>query len=211
MNTSEIIKSLRKEKKLTQEQLGDLIGVQKSAIAKYESGRVENLKRSTIEKLAELFEVSPSYILGIEDNSENTRKIGSDFIRVPLYNSLCCGNGAFVDDNILEMIPVSIQGLKHPERCFAQFASGESMKDAGINDGDLLVFEKTPKVNSGVIGCFCIDDNEAVCKKYTESGSMVVLQPMNSDYDPIFVDPMNECFKCLGVLRTVVKNFSWDE
>ena len=67
MNTGDIIKKLRKEHKLTQEDLGAIIGVQKSAIAKYENGRVENLKRSTIEKLANYFNVSPSYILGIQE------------------------------------------------------------------------------------------------------------------------------------------------
>lgn len=69
MNTGEIIKTLRKSKRLTQEQLGEIVGVKKSAIAKYEKGRVENLKRATIEKLANYFNVSPSYILGMQDES----------------------------------------------------------------------------------------------------------------------------------------------
>lgn len=47
---------------------------------------------------------------------------------------------------------------------FAQYAKGESMKDAGINDGDLLIFERTDKVDDGVIGCFCDEDNVATCK-----------------------------------------------
>ena len=67
--TGEIIKSLRKEKGLTQEQLGKLIGVQKSAIAKYERGEIVNLKRETIEKLANIFDVRPSFIMGMTDSS----------------------------------------------------------------------------------------------------------------------------------------------
>ena len=66
--TGEIIKKLRKEHKLTQEQLGSILGVQKSAIAKYERGEIVNLKRETIEKLAEAFDVMPSYIMGISDS-----------------------------------------------------------------------------------------------------------------------------------------------
>ena len=46
------IKAARLEKGLTQEELGKLVGVQKSAIAKYENGRVVNIKRSTLQKLA---------------------------------------------------------------------------------------------------------------------------------------------------------------
>ncbi len=66
-STGEIIKKLRKDKHLTQEQLGEMIGVQKSAIAKYERGEIINLKRDTIEKLAKIFEVRPSYIMGLVD------------------------------------------------------------------------------------------------------------------------------------------------
>lgn len=72
MNTSEIIKMLRIQNNMTQEELGERIGVKKSAIAKYESGRVENLKRSTIEKLANIFDVSPTYLLGMSNEKEVT-------------------------------------------------------------------------------------------------------------------------------------------
>lgn len=61
-----MIKKLRMQNHWTQEQLGEKIGVQKSAIAKYEKGRVENLKRSTIQKMAEIFNVSPLVFLGYE-------------------------------------------------------------------------------------------------------------------------------------------------
>lgn len=59
MTTGDVIRKLRKEKGWTQQELGDRLGVQKSAIAKYESGRVKNLKRTTIKKMAEIFNVVP--------------------------------------------------------------------------------------------------------------------------------------------------------
>ena len=52
MEIGKIIKDARIAKGLTQEQLGSIVGVQKSAIAKYENGRVVNIKRSTLQKLA---------------------------------------------------------------------------------------------------------------------------------------------------------------
>lgn len=64
-NTGMIIKQLRKEHRLTQEQLGQIVGVQKSAIAKYEKGIIKNLKRSTIEKMADYFGVLPAYKVSI--------------------------------------------------------------------------------------------------------------------------------------------------
>lgn len=62
------IKRLRLENKMTQEELGNVIGVQKSAIRKYESGAVQNIKRTSIKKMADCFGVSPSYLLGYEDS-----------------------------------------------------------------------------------------------------------------------------------------------
>jgi len=213
MNTGEIIKKLRKERKLTQEQLGEIIGVQKSAIAKYEKGRVENLKRASIEKLAAYFDVSPSYLLGIND-SENTtneediyKKSGIDFFRVPLYSPICCGDGGFNEDNILEYVPVPSKGLSNPENYFAQIADGDSMKDAGISSGDLLVFEKTSAISVGTIGCFCVDENKAMCKKYTIVNNMAMLMPMNSDFEPIIIDPVDGYFRCIGKLKKVIKDF----
>lgn len=49
-NMGEIIKTLRIHKGITQEELGKVIGVQKSAIRKYESGLVQNIKRTSIKK-----------------------------------------------------------------------------------------------------------------------------------------------------------------
>ncbi len=69
MSIGNKIRKLRKERGLTQEKLGELIGVKKSAVAKYENNRVENLKRATIQKLAEVLEVSPSYFF--EDDITN--------------------------------------------------------------------------------------------------------------------------------------------
>ena len=68
MDTGELIRNLRVEKGLTQEELGNLLGLKKAAINKYEKGRVENIKRSVIEKMAEIFEVSPCSILGYTED-----------------------------------------------------------------------------------------------------------------------------------------------
>ena len=85
------------------------------------------------------------------------------------------------------------------------------MKDAGINDGDLLIFEKTDKVDDGVIGCFCDEDNVATCKKYKELNGIVMLQPMNIEFEPIIIDPLKDNFRCLGRLKKVIKDFDWED
>ena len=63
MNIGERIKKARLSKGLTQEALGELLGVQKSAIAKYESGRVVNIKRSTLKKISDVLEIRPAELI----------------------------------------------------------------------------------------------------------------------------------------------------
>ena len=68
----ERIHYLRKKSKMTQEDLAKVLGIGRSAILKYEKGHVENLPKATIEKMATVFGVSPSYIMCFDqwDNEE---------------------------------------------------------------------------------------------------------------------------------------------
>lgn len=68
MTMAQRIKERRCLLGLTQEELGGKLGLQKSAIAKYENGRVENMKRSIIAKMADVLECSPAYLMGWSDN-----------------------------------------------------------------------------------------------------------------------------------------------
>lgn len=63
MLVGERIKELRKGLNLTQEELANLLGVKKVSVQKYENGGI-NPKTETLEKLGEIFNVSPSYIMG---------------------------------------------------------------------------------------------------------------------------------------------------
>lgn len=206
-NIGDLIRNKRKEKKLTLEEVGDYVGVGKSTVRKWENGMIKNIRRDKIAAIAELLDINPLQLLGVNPEDEEIyASAGIDYIRIPLYSNLCCGDGGFVEDNILEYVPVPSKGLSASSEYFAQIAEGTSMKDAGITDGDLLIFEKTNRIDNNVIGCFCIDENKATCKKYSERNGMITLLPMNSDYDIIFIDPMNHSFRCLGKLKKIIKD-----
>ena len=70
MELGQKIKEARIAKGLTQQELGDIVGVQKSAIAKYENGRVVNIKRSTMQKIASALEIRPSELIFDESPTE---------------------------------------------------------------------------------------------------------------------------------------------
>ena len=71
MDIGKKIKEARKQKGMTQEELGHIVGVQKSAIAKYESGRVVNIKRSTLQKIASALNIRPSELIFEETPKES--------------------------------------------------------------------------------------------------------------------------------------------
>ncbi len=69
MTIAQKIKALRKQAKLTQTELGDMLGVQKNAVSKWECGRVTDIPAGKIKAMAKIFDVPPSYLI---DNEAST-------------------------------------------------------------------------------------------------------------------------------------------
>ena len=197
------IKELRKKAGMSQEDLAKKTGyTDRSSIAKVESGLVD-ITQSKIMLFAKALGVTPQYLMR-ENDSENidvplpTQEPVTDIL---IYGALSCGTGLFVDDAIIGHISVPISMLPNKSaEYFAQYASGDSMIGAGIESGDLLVFEKTQQLDNGQIGTFCIDDNIATCKKFSRVGGNIYLLPANDSFEPIPVTPDNACFRVVGVL-----------
>lgn len=72
MNVGYIIRGARLAKGLTQEELAEKVGVKKSAVAKWENGRVSEIKRSNLKNLADALDLNPNQLLG--ENSEKEEK-----------------------------------------------------------------------------------------------------------------------------------------
>ena len=185
METGDIIKKLRKDHNLTQEQLGDILGVQKSAIAKYENGRVENLKRSTIQKMATYFNVSPLLFLGYDDidpKLDNLYEVSTQTL--PMLGSIACGEPIYCEEDRKSYV------LKGTEikADFCLRAKGDSMINARINDGDIVFLRKQDIVNNGEIAVVIIDDS-ATLKRfyYYKEKNLVILKPENPKYEDIIL------------------------
>jgi transcriptional regulator with XRE-family HTH domain len=74
LNIGEKIRAARQAKGMTQEELGAVLGVQKSAIAKYESGRVVNIKRSTLKKISDVLNIPPFELIFDEEHRKIQKK-----------------------------------------------------------------------------------------------------------------------------------------
>jgi len=203
MNTfGENFKKLRTSRHLTQEEIAEKFGMTKTGISYWENGKTQpSLKM--IHEISDYFNVSFATLAGDDDSND----VSITSIKIALYSPICCGNGGFVDDNIIDYISLPPDWINPKLEYFAQKANGDSMTGAGINNGDILVFEKTGSIDNGTIGCFCIDDNDAMCKRYriTEN-NQIMLMPANEKYDPILVDIQNDHFRCIGKLAFVIND-----
>lgn len=124
--------------------------------------------------------------------------------KIALYECISCGTGGFVDDNIIDYVSLPAEMFSSSKEYFAQYAHGDSMINANINDGDLVIFEKTSSVTNGMIGCFCVDDNIATCKRLSMTNGQIILLPENPSYSPIIANV--ETFKCIGKLAFVIND-----
>lgn len=211
MQMGDIIRELRLKKGITQEELGRIIGVQKSAIRKYESGVVENIPRSSIQKMAEYFGVRPSYLMGWED--ESTFDIFSipgitpiKKKKLPLLGDIACGKPIFADEEYDGYIEVD-DGITAD---FCLRAQGDSMINARIYDGDIVLVKQQPTVDNGEIAVVLIGD-EATLKRvfYYPEKQKLILSPENPKYEPfVFIgEELNE-IKILGkavVFQSIVR------
>lgn len=85
METGDIIKKLRNEKKITQSELGIMLGVNTSSIQKYESGATKNLKLETIRELCHIFEVPPIIFVFPEICEGNYPKLFKEYDLIPYF------------------------------------------------------------------------------------------------------------------------------
>ena len=193
MDAGDVIKKLRIEHNLTQEQLGEKLGVQKSAIAKYENGRVENLKRSTIQKMAELFDVSPLLFLGFDDEQLKSKYkiVFDDYFPLHYCTNLSAGSPTELleaEPDAVVYVPIKFQNRK--KRLHAFQVNGTSMNNV-IEDGSIVIAEEVPdtviKEGTIVVAWF---DGEATVKRIYPGDTQVTLMPDSTDkgHQPIIVN-----------------------
>lgn len=181
----------------TQSDISRALNIPLSTVSSWHNGasypRVDKMQA-----LADYFHVS------MRDLTDDMSASDHPVLRIPLYDMISCGTGGFVDDQIIDYVVLPAEMFSPSKEYFAQYAHGDSMINANINDGDLLIFQKQSEPQNGMIGCFCIDDNTATCKRLSISGTQIILLPENPAYNPIIV-PV-ESFRCLGKLAFVVSD-----
>ena len=119
---------------------------------------------------------------------------------VPLLGTVTAGQPILAIESIEEYIPVAFNA-KGGE-FFALHVKGDSMINASICDGDIVIVERTPVAENGDIVVALIGDEATVKRFYKEDGHFR-LQPENDNYEPIIVEEL----AILGKIRALVRNY----
>ena len=144
---------------------------------------------------------SPSVIKGGLD-FENTKK--RSVHEIPILGKIAAGTPIEAIQNEVSRIAIPEELSKNGEH-FGLKVSGDSMIEAGINDGDTVIVKKANTANSGQIVVALIDDHEAMLKRLRRKGKVIALESANKRYETKIFGPNR--VKVQGVLVSLYRNF----
>ena len=146
---------------------------------------------------------SPSIIKGGLDESLNQKS--SDENEIPVLGKIAAGTPVEAIQNEVSRIPLPSNIEKNGE-FFGLKVQGDSMIEAGINDGDTVIVKKADTAENGKIVVALIDDHEAMLKRIRRKGKTVALESANRNYETKIFGP--DRVKVQGILVSLYRNFS---
>ena len=166
-------------------QIGEAAGISSTSVVNYNLNKLEKdgyLTRDLkVSRGVRLVESSASRVIG-------------DMVNIPLAGYIFASNPVMVSDTPQtapdEVIALTRDIVRDTGDLFALRVKGDSMIDAMVNDGDIVVMKKADRARNGeMVAVWLSDRNETTLKHFYLEGSKVRLQPANPTMQPIMVDP----------------------
>ncbi|WP_075534556.1 transcriptional repressor LexA [Candidatus Pelagibacter communis] len=142
---------------------------------------------------------SPSVIKGGLDSEQEI-----DGVEIPVLGKIAAGTPVEAIQNEVSRIPLP-ENIEKKGEYFGLKVQGDSMIEAGINDGDTVVIKKTDTADNGKIVVALIDDHEAMLKRIRKKGKTVALESANKNYETKIFGP--DRVKVQGVLVSLYRSF----
>ena len=142
---------------------------------------------------------SPSVIKGGLDEEKS-----NEHTEIPVLGKIAAGTPVEAIQNEVARIPLP-ENIEKNGQYFGLKVQGDSMIEAGINDGDTVIVKKTDTADNGKIVVALIDDHEAMLKRIRRKGKTVALESANKNYETKIFGP--DRVKVQGVLVSLYRNF----
>lgn len=176
----EILKELRLSKHKTQSDVANGIGMGRTGYTKIENG-VQDADTETIAKIADYFGVSVDYLLGRTNISHLPGYLGPvvENKKIPIIGSVKCGPDGLAFEYIDGCVSIddSYNGNIIAFRC-----KGDSMKDMGIEEGDIAIVRQQDDVESGEVAVVIVNGDEGTLKRVRKFEGGIILLPANPNY-----------------------------
>lgn len=186
----ERLKNRRKELNLTLQDVADRLHVTRSTVQKYESGLIKGVDTSVLEKLADILNTTPAYLMGWDTPSEHTIDVTKldnyvpfKPVKVPFLGEIACGEPIYANQEYDSYV-ITDEGI-HADFCIR--AKGDSMVNADIDEGDIIFIHRQSYIDNGSIAAVAIDDTVTL-KRFYQSNTTVTLVAENPAYAPIIFD-----------------------
>ena len=175
MTFGNILKKLRQDNNMTQDELAKKIDTSRSNIANYENGK--NMPSVDIlEKLSKLFDCTTDYLLGKSDNRNSDVPIS----KIPILGTVKAGYDWLAEENIVDYITLK-ENIPNVNEYYALRITGDSMLPL-LAEGDLVIVHDQDDVESGQTAVVLINGEEATVKKVVKTNEGIELHAMNPYY-----------------------------
>lgn len=125
----------------------------------------------------------------------------NNVVEVPLLGKITAGSPIEAIENPNEYFSLPAYLIPNSKEVFTLLVSGESMINAGIYDGDIVIVERTNQARNGQIVVAMTDDNEVTLKTFYKENGYFRLQPENDHMEPIILNNVTILGKAIGLYR----------
>lgn len=190
----------------------EAVGKKAATISRYASGEIKGVKRDTIVKLANFFNVSPAWLAGLSNDkylTNKTDKLGNSVVPINILGTVKAGYNYLAQENIIGTIDVEAKLVGNEEEYFALKVKGDSMFPVLIED-DIVIIKKQDDFETGDIVVAIVNGDEATIKKGKKSDAGILLQPLNTNYEPLLFtyDEMESIpVTIVGIVKQLKREF----
>lgn len=182
MSIGKNIKALREQSGLSQADFAKMLGVTDKAVSTWEN-ETRIPRMGVIQKIADCYGLQKTDI--IEDSPLSTLPPNvmplPKMKKVPLVGQIACGTPILAEENITDYIDLP----GHIRADYALLCKGDSMVNAGIQDGDIVYIRQQEEVENGQIAAVLVDEDEATLKRFYRMDGKVTLNAENPAHAPL--------------------------
>lgn len=209
----ERIKATREKLDLTQSDIANELGLNKSTIQRYETGKIDSLKLPVVEAIARFLGVNPAWLIGKSEEKQLTKYLSNalpaetEFVNIPILGSVSAGLGCLADNEVIGHDPWSASSIKQGHNYIVLKVSGDSMYPSLI-ENDLVLIQCQNTIDSGRIAVVTINGDEGVIKKVKYGSDWIELHSINPMY-PVrrFEDEDVELIRVMGLVVESKRKF----